>query len=170
MAKMFLWILSLVALLAVSAGPVSAQEPPPTPDDLILRPGDTITWSPSAPHRVRFGGTVTTPNGTVTLTPFGDVQKVLDISPPLTADAQGVALAPTGAQVTATVKAGAATSGVSEFFFTCGFNLHTGLMVTVSFKIAPARNVEIVSADNPPRWLLKPPPPPPQGNKKLTRP
>lgn len=166
MIRGLLSILSLLNMLALP-GLVSAQEPPPTLDELTLRPGDTITWSPTAPHRLRFGGTVTHNNIEVKLTPFSDVQKILDVSPALKADAQGVALAETGAKVTAKVKADAATSGVSEFFFTCGFTPHTGLMVTVPFKIAPskgepARNVEIVSA-NPPRWILK-------SDKKLTRP
>jgi hypothetical protein len=170
MTKNLLAALGLTALLTVGLGPLLAQEPAPTQDDLTLRPGDTITWAPSPPHRVRFGGTVSH-NGNLALTPFADVQKVLNISPALVADAQGVALGDTGATVTATVKSDAATSGVSEFFFTCGFPPHTGMMVTVPFKVAPPiagqppRNVQIVSA-NPPRWVLKTA----QGDKKLTRP
>src|SRR5262249_7599853 len=141
-----------------------------TPDDLTLRPGDTIRWPPSPPHRVRFGGTVTHNNTSITLTSFSDVQKVLDISPPLSADPQGVAVAAAGATVTAKVKDNAATGGVPAFFFTCGFPPHTGLMVTVPFTIAqsdgrPVRNVQIVSGD-PHKWLLKTP----QGDKDLLRP
>jgi len=159
MVRTLLWVLSLLGTLALSLGLPSAQEPAPTPDDLTLRPGDTITWSPSMPHRVRFGGTVTHNNTQVTLTPFSDIQKVLEFSSPLSADPQGVALADSGVAITAKVKSDAATSGVPEFFFTCGFIGHTGLMVTIPFKITPsdgrpARNIQIVSA-NPPRWILK---------------
>jgi hypothetical protein len=168
MVRTLLRVLSLLGTLAVGLGLLSAQEPAPTPDDLTLRPGDTITWSPSPPHRVRFGGTVTHNNTAVQLTPFADVQKVLDINPPLSADPQGVTLAEVGATVTAKVKNDAATAGVPEFSFTCGFPPHTGLMVTIPFKIMPsdgrpARNIQIVSA-NPPRWILK------AEDKNLTRP
>jgi plastocyanin len=173
MPKTLISILIFLGALTVGPGSLLAQEPPPTPADLTLRPGDTITWSPNAPHLVRFGGTVTHKGAQVVLTPFSDVQKVLDISPPpLTVDAQGVALAGSGQKVTATVKTDAPTSGVAEFFFTCGFVPHTGLMVTVPFKIAassgqPARNVQIVSVSaGTPRWVLKTP----QGDKNLTRP
>jgi hypothetical protein len=158
-----------LAVVVAAATPLTAQEPAPSPDELILRPGDTITWTPSSPHRLRFGGTVTHSGAPLTLTPFSDVQKVLEINPPLTADSTGVALGGTGAVVNATVKSDAATSGVAEFFFTCGFPAHTGLMVTVPFTVQarngqPQRNVQIVSA-NPPRWILKDSP-----DKKLTRP
>jgi hypothetical protein len=167
MKRTLLWAFGILGTFAVGLGLLSAQEQAPTPDDLTLRPGDTITWSPSPPHRVRFGGTVTHNNTAVKLTPFEDVQKILDISPPLSADPQGVALADVGATVTAEVKKDAATAVVPEFFFTCGFIPHTGLMVTVPFKIMPSdgrpvRNVQIVSA-NPPRWILK-------IEKNLTRP
>src|SRR4029077_12034548 len=50
--------LSVLGTLAVGLGLLYAQVPPLTPDDLTLRPGDTITWSPISPHRVQFGGNV----------------------------------------------------------------------------------------------------------------
>jgi hypothetical protein len=54
------------------------------------------------------------------------------------ADPQGLAFADAGATVTAKVKNDAATAGAPEFSFTCGFILHTGLMVTVPFEIMPS--------------------------------
>jgi hypothetical protein len=114
----------------------------------------------------------------LSLTPFADVQKVLgDFNPNLSADAGGIATtAQGGVKVTAKVKADAATSGVSEFFFTCGFLPHSNQMVTVSFKIAPStgqapRNVQIVSAPDPPlRWVLQTTPGDPKGDRSLKRP
>jgi plastocyanin len=169
MSKTLLAIFAVSGLLAIGVPPASAQEPVPTPAELTLHPGDTITWTTSGPHRLRFGGSVTHNGAPLTLTSFADVQKVLDITPPLTADAQGIARAPSGTTVTAKVKTDAATQGVSEFFFTCGFDPHKDLMVTVSFQIAASsgdapRTLQINSA-NPPRWVLKDTP-----DKNLTRP
>jgi hypothetical protein len=167
------WISGLLALVAFGANSALAQATSPTDAELTLRPGDMITWAPNAPHRVRFGGTVNHSGANLVLTPFADIQKVLDISPALTADAQGVATTPDpgGQKVSAKVKDDAASSGVTEFFFTCGFPFHTGIMVTVAFKVAPKdaaqppRDVQIVSI-NPPAWILKTP----TGDKKLVRP
>ena len=100
MARRILWTLGLLNMLAL-AGLVRAQEPPPTPDELILHPCDTITWLPSKPHQVRFGSAVTHSGAPLELTRFSDVQKVLDISPSLKADAQGIALLDPGAKVRA---------------------------------------------------------------------
>jgi len=104
------------------------------------------------------------------LTPFVDVQKVLEDfkPPPPPAESGGVVRWPTG-NITAKVRADTGAPPVTEFFFTCGFDPHTGLMVTVPFKIEPgagqpARHLQIVSA-NPPRWVLKGAP-----DKKLSRP
>jgi hypothetical protein len=147
-----------LSLLALGSTPLSAQ-PAPTPDDLALHPGDTITWTPVTPHKVRFGGVA----GTVTLTPFSDVQKVLkDITPSLTADSQGIATTPAGGvKVTATVQLDASVPNGSEFFFTCGVPQHSAGMVTVPFKVTPrtgqpVRNVQIVTPDDGSRkWILK---------------
>jgi hypothetical protein len=153
MRKALLSFLIFTSALNLALEPLLAQ-PAPTDQDLTLRPGDRLSWSPSAPHRVQFGGT---PGG-ITLTPYSNVQKVLDISPPLTTDPQRIARAAPGATVNATVKADAATSGVAAFNFTCG--THPAQMITMSFKIAPAssgqqpRNVEVITA-NPLRWILK---------------
>jgi hypothetical protein len=163
----------LMLCIALGPGSFATSEPSPTPQDLTLHPGDKITWMPTAPHRVRFGGSITFNNATLALTSFSDVSKVLkDFNPPLTADGQGVALAPTGTKVTATVSETAATSGVSGFFFTCGFPPHSPVMVTVDFKIEPApagsqpRDIQIISSPNGPvRWLLQTT----DGNKTLTR-
>lgn len=170
MSKVLPWVLGLVGLLAIGGGPLMAQaESAPTADELTLRPGDTITWAPASPHRVRFGGTVTHQGAQLPLTTFAAVENLIEITPKLTPDANGIALAGVGEKVTASVKSTAAPG--EEFFFTCGFPPHTGMMVTVAFKIAaaaagqPARNIEIVSA-NPPRWLLKTP----AGDKSLNRP
>ena len=159
--------------LFIGLQPLSAQTPPATADDLTLRPGDTITWAPTAPHKLRLGGPPVTHSGAqVTLTPFTDVLKVLDVTPTLTADAQGIATTPGVTQVTATVRPDAATSGVTAFNFTCGFPPHYGLMVTVPFKIVPksnppqpAKSLQIVPASGP-IWVLKTP----QGDRRLTLP
>jgi hypothetical protein len=42
MSTALLRVLGVVGALAMANGPLAAQEPPPTPDDLTLRPGDTI--------------------------------------------------------------------------------------------------------------------------------
>jgi hypothetical protein len=153
MRKALLPILIFASALNLGPEPLWAQ-PAPTDQDLTLHPGDNIVWSPSAPHRVQFGGT---PGG-VPLTPYPDIQRVLDISPPLTADPQGIARAAPGATVSAMVRADAATSGVAAFNFTCG--THPTQMITMSFEIAPAssgqqaRNVQVITG-NPLRWILK---------------
>jgi plastocyanin len=170
MSKVLLWVLGVVGILAMAGGPLMAQvEPAPTAEELTLRPGDTISWAPASPHRMRFGGTVTHKGAPLPLTTFAALENLIEITPKLTPDANGIALAGPGEKVTASVKSTAAPGG--EFFFTCGFPPHTGMMVAVAFKIAaatagqPARNIEIVSA-NPPRWLLKTP----GGDKSLNRP
>src|SRR5712664_718334 len=107
MSRMLMSTLSLVGMFAVGLPPSLAQESPPplTADDLGVCPEDTITWTPESPHRLRFGGSVTTPNSTtVTLTPFADVQKVLtSFSPALSVDANGVALGGSATKITAQV-------------------------------------------------------------------
>jgi plastocyanin len=175
MCKMLLAVSGFLIAAVATLVPVSAQEPAPTPAELTLRPGDTITWTPDPPHRVRFGGSVAH-GGTLALTPFAEVEKILDITPKLTAGSDGIARAGTGEKVTATVKADADKAGVPEFFFTCGFPAHPDIMVTVSFKIAaaagqPARDVRISPADSgTPRWLLHTTPGNAAGDRKLTRP
>jgi hypothetical protein len=147
--------LGLVGIVVFSSMPLSAQ---PTADELTVRPGDTITWTVSPPHQLRFGGSVTHSGAPLALTPFATVQTILDLNPAMTPGTDGIALGPTGAgaKVTATVKSSAAAG--SEFFFTCGFGPHNNLMVTVPLKIAaasgPPRQIEIMSA-MPPRWVLK---------------
>jgi hypothetical protein len=174
MSKTLLSILSLLGMLAVGPTPTWAQEPAPSKEELTLRPGDTITWRPSSVHRVRFGGKV---RSTLRLTPFADVKQVLDfspITPPFSVD-QDFVRGESAQKVTATVNANAQTSGVPDFFFTCGFSDdHADDMVTVPFTIASPlptpgqpRNVEIITTNNPKhRWLLKTS----AGNRTLTRP
>jgi hypothetical protein len=174
-------LLSLAVVLVVGSTPLFAQEPPPDSAELILRPNDTITWTVSGPHRLRFGGSVSHGGAPLALTTFADVQNILDLNPTLTADGSGVALGPTapaGGEVKVTGKVKASAAAGAEFFFTCGFPPHNGLMVTRSFKIAaadgqPARQIEIVAAPHVPpppgggpRWLLKTA----AGDKNLTRP
>ena len=172
MSQLFRALFACSAILAISMGQLSAQESTPSSEDLIVRPGDTITWSPAGTgHQVRFGGSVTHNGATLALAPIDEVKKVLDLNPPPpNPEPAGFVRYAHGEKVVATLRADAATSGVSEFSFTCGFDPHFDLMVTVPFKIEPtngqpARNVEIVAA-NPPRWVLKTP----QGNKTLTLP
>ncbi len=140
---------------------VSAAELPPKPEDLVLRPGDTITWTPSKPHRLRFGGEVTQPKGTkVTLNPFTEVTRLFEISPQLTPN-QDIAIGDEAKKYTAKVRADADAAGIPTLAFTCGFPLHTGLMATVPFTIKakdgnPPRDIQIVSSTSgTPRWLLK---------------
>jgi hypothetical protein len=188
MSKRLLGILGFVAMLALASGPVQAAEipTPPTDEELTLHPGDTITWSPSSVHRVRFGGKVRPntadfpTNNNVQLPSFTDIKKVLDIAPinpdwTITGD---IAKAGQAQKVVATVKANAHTLGVPELIFTCGFSDgHADDMVTVSFKFAPplaapaTRSIEIITANGPPppgaihRFLLKTV----AGEKSLTR-
>jgi hypothetical protein len=180
MFKPFLSILSLIGMLALAPPLLAAEIPgPPTDEELTLRPGDTITWSPDSVHRIRFGGKVRTntakfpTNNNVQLPSFTDVKKVLDIAPidpdfEVTGD---IAKAGQLQKVVAKVRANAHTLGVPGLIFTCGFSpSHGDDMVTVSFKFAaplppapaPApRNIEIITADGAPppnaihRFLLK---------------
>ena len=179
MWKTFLGALGAFAMLAATSGvTLAAEEQPASPAELTLRIGDTITWTPETPHRLRFGGSVTH-NGPLALTKFSDVQKVLenfDPPPPL-AGADGVVSWPV-TKVTAKVKADAGPPAVTEFFFTCGFGPHNGPMVTATFKVEPAlpgqpaRNIQIVSAhDNAPiRWVLQTTPGSATGDRSLRRP
>jgi hypothetical protein len=180
--KMIPGIFGLIVSFAVMPSPVQAAEiqTPLTDEELTLRPGDTITWSPENPHRIRFGGSVVHGGNMVRLPSFDTVKKVLDIvlmptMPPLEVTGEVAKSATAPQKVVATVIADAHMAGVTEFFFTCGFNEpHANNMVTVSFKFAAPisgqrRNVEIITAEVfPPnhRFLLKTP----AGEKKLTRP
>jgi len=70
------------------------------------------------------------------LTPIDAVKKVLDLNPPPpNPEPAGFVRYAHGEKVVATVRTDAATLGVSEFFFTSGFEAHFDLMVTVPFKI-----------------------------------
>jgi hypothetical protein len=188
MTKRLVSIIVFIGMLALIPGRIHAAEIPtsPTDEELTLRPGDTITWSPSSVHRVRFGGKVRPDSGdfptnnNVQLPSFTDVKKVLDIAP-ITPDwtiTGDIAKAESAQKVVATVKANANTLGVPELIFTCGFSDgHADDMVTVSFKFAPPlpapapRNIEIITANGPPppgaihRFLLKTD----AGEKSLTR-
>jgi hypothetical protein len=177
MFKPFPGILGLIGMLAL-APPLLAAEiaTPPTDEELTLRPGDTITWMPSTPHRLRFGGKVRPDKGdfptnnNVQLPSFTDVKKVLNIAPinPDFAVSGDIAKAGGAQKVVATVKPDAASQGVAGFSFTCGFSDgHADDMLSVSFKfaappappaVAPApRNVEIITSDSggTHRFLLK---------------
>jgi hypothetical protein len=172
----------VVATIAIASAIVQAAEipTPPTDEELRLRPGDTITWSPSNLHRIRFSGTVVHKGNMITLPPFGMVKQVPDLvlmpaSPPFEEMGNVAKSATFPQKVIATVKANADTQGVMELFFTCGFNdIHANNMVTRSFKFAAPvpgqhREVEIITAGlGPPdhRFLLKTP----AGEKNLTRP
>jgi hypothetical protein len=179
MSKTFLAALGAFAMIAATSGAaLAAEEQPASPAELTLRVGDTITWTPEGPHRLRFGGSVNH-NGPLALTKFSDVQKVLENfdPPPPPAGADGVVSWPS-IPVTAKVKADAGTPAVTEFFFTCGFGPHNNPMVTATFKLEPAmpgqppRNVQIISAhDNAPvRWVLQTTPGNATGDRSLRRP
>lgn len=180
MLKHFLRPLTVLAILAATSGSLpAAEEPLASAAELTLRVDDTITWTPTGPHKVRFGGTVMHNGVSLPLTPFVDVQRVLtDITPALTPDANGVATTPGGGvKVTAKVKADTGTPAITEFFFTCGFAPHSNAMVAASFKIAPKvdgeppRNIQIVSAsDSPLRWVLQTTPGDVKGDRSLRRP
>ena len=93
MSKVLLWVLGVVGILAMGGGPLMAQvEPAPTAEELTLRPGDTISWAPASPHHVRFGGTVTHKGAQLPLTTFATVENLIEITPKLTPDANGIAL------------------------------------------------------------------------------
>lgn len=182
MSKAYLGMLGLVAMISMGAAPLfAAEEPPAKPEDLILRVGDTITWTPEpgSQHRLRFGGTVTINGAPLELTKFADVQRVLEnFSPtPPAVDANGVVSWPAATRVTAKVKADSGTPAITGFFFTCGFNPHSPIMVTVAFKVQPAaadqpaRNIQIISAhdDNPRRWVIQTTPGNDSGNRSLRR-
>jgi hypothetical protein len=180
MSKTFLGALSAFAMLAATSGvALAAEDPPASAAERALRVGDTITWTPQGPHRLRFGGSVTH-NGPLALTTFSDVQKVLENfnPPPPPAGADGVVSWPAATKVTAKVKADTGTPAVAEFFFTCGFPAHSSQMVTAPFKVEPAlpgqpaRNIQIVSAidNNLVWWALQTTPGNATGNRSLRRP
>lgn len=141
-----IWIACSMAGAAAQAGP--------TPEDLTLRPGDTITWS-GLGHVVQFGGSV----AGVTLTPLSDVQKVLSFTPALDISQDGKSGFSTKDQtplVSAKVNANADQQGVSAFDFICV--IHAPSMHSKPFTIAPKdghadRVVKIKSAGT--RWMLE---------------
>jgi plastocyanin len=149
MPKTLAPVLTVLGLLIAGAMPLMAQEPPPTPQELTLHPGDTIKWTPGPNHGVQFGDV---PG----VAPFATVQAILDLTPPLTANPPGVGKAGKGNPLTATVRT-SATVGAT-FNFTC--SEHND-MITLPFTIAAAgpgvskRDVEIVAAGPPRRWILK---------------
>jgi hypothetical protein len=161
---------AMLVLGALSQGLQSSSAQPAV--DLNLGSGDTITWTPNSPHRVRFGGPAVNHGGTmVNLTPFSDIQQILDLNPPPPPpDPSGIVSYAAGQVVNATVKPNAVGSGVTEFNFTCGFVPHYGLMVTVPFKIVskgagqPARNLQIETPGI--FWALKTP----QGDQRVSLP
>src|SRR5947207_13852977 len=108
-------VLSLLSAAVLFAISVEAQGPP-TPEELTLRPGDTITWTTQAPpsvHRLRFGGSVTHNGQQLNLTTFDNAKKILDLDQNLTVDGNGIARGTPGVKVTGKVRADAPTSGVS---------------------------------------------------------
>src|ERR1700694_1072786 len=146
-----IWIACSIADAAAQAGP--------TPEDLTLRPGDTITWSGPG-HVVQFGGSAA--GGTTLpppLTPLSDVQKVLSFTPALELSSDGKSGFSTKDQtplVSAKVNANADQQGVSAFDFICV--IHAPSMHSKPFTIAPKdvhadRVVKIKSAGT--KWMLE---------------
>jgi hypothetical protein len=129
--------------------------------DIELHPGDKIIFKPQSIHRVRFGGKVR--GGALTLTSFSDVQKILDFDAGLFEAKDDFFRAGAAQQVSATVKANADTSGVPEFFFTCGANaVHGDQMVTIALKIAAGASsgtfeVTTKNVPAPHSWQIKTP-------------
>jgi hypothetical protein len=155
--RMLASVVGLAGLLVLGSAPLLAAEPPPPADQLILHLGDTITWTPTSPHQLRFGGSVRFNNQPLQLTSFAVVQGILDFNPPAPPpDKDGIVKWPAGTKVTGTVKQTATVGG--QFFFTCGFPQHSNVMVTVPFTVATASgapgNREIKSANGPIRWVL----------------
>jgi hypothetical protein len=118
-------------LVAIAAARAYAQI-----TEVVVRQGDSIEWHHvSGPtHRVRFGGTVKTPGGTVTLTPLTQIQNILeDFKPPLTSD--GLSMGSGGQPLlTAKVKDSAAVK--STFTFTCAN--HPMAMISIPFRVEAA--------------------------------
>jgi plastocyanin len=148
MFKRLLAGIGFVVMLATGPTGLSAQ-PAPSPEDLTLHPGDTITWTPGPPHGVQFGGVqgVSAFTAVKAILDFGNAN--LPESPP------GVAKGGQNVVVNATVKADAAVGAV--FNFTC--QVHNN-MISLPFKIAAAvpgqkRDVQIVGATGPNRWVIK---------------
>jgi len=157
MQKSLLCVIGLFGLLAASSGPLSAQ-PAPTPADLTLHPGDTITWTPTSTHGVQFGGRTD-------VTTFTAIQGLLTLDPPPTANAQGAAQAGLGKTLKATVKSDAVAG--STFNFTC--QAHPSDMVTVQFKIeagAGGQSHDITTPGATKKWILKTA----TGDKNLNKP
>jgi plastocyanin len=143
--------LSMAMWIAATTGDAVAQSGP-TPDDLTLRPGDTITWSGPG-HVVQFGGSA----AGVTLTPLADVQKILTFTPPLDVnDGAGFSTKDQVPLVTAKLNANADQQGVSAFDFICA--IHAPLMHSRPFTVAPKaghldRTVKIKAVGT--SWMLE---------------
>jgi hypothetical protein len=160
-------VVYVIFVLMVGIVTLPAQQNPPLADtaDLVLHPGDTIVWAPTGNHRLRFGGTLA---GT-TLTPFGDVKKIITDFKPAPSEEKGdVAAWPVGAKVTAIVRSDAPpTAGGPGLTFTCG--VHQPQMITVNAQFTvqakggKQRNVDIVFGAGL-HWILRTP----AGDKRLT--
>lgn len=115
-------VVAVIACIAGAAASVHVQAPP----EVIVRPGDTITWSGTGnpPHKVRFGA-----NGA---SPIADINDILEnITPPLVSG-DGPVFNNTTTTLTAKVKDAAGVG--KSFIFTCGF--HPGQMLSLQFTVA----------------------------------
>jgi hypothetical protein len=139
------------AVLGLSLASALAQ-PVSTPADRVLRPGDTIQWTPAGPHKLRLGG--------AGLTPITDVDKVLTFSPPPASEADGTREWDKLQVVTATVKGNADTQSVAQFIFTCG--AHPVQMKSRSFTFEskpPGQNPRTFAIRSDPalKWIMQKP-------------
>jgi hypothetical protein len=143
-----------LGVLSLAWTPASAQQNS-TDEDRTVRPGDRIEWSAPPPERVQFGGVVGTPP--VELTPMSDIAKILEFSSPLNFLSNTAASRVGGSpMLVATVKDGAATSGVRSFTFTSG--QHPTEMFSQPFFIAapngqPPRTLKIKAVGL--EWVLE---------------
>jgi len=140
---------AVVLHLSPSAGFAQTMS---TPADRILRPGDTIQWTPLGGHKLRLGG-----SGLTSLT---DVDKVMTLSPAPASESGGVRDWNAGQAVTATLKDNADTQGVANFVFTCG--QHPAAMLSHPFTIEAkpaAENVRtfVIRSENVFKWIMKKP-------------
>lgn len=138
-----------LALLPAAFTHVAAQ-PSLTPEDLILRPDDEITWSGPSSHQVQFGG--------IGITSVADANKVLAFSPALTVVGTiGVSAEGGEPMLTAVVKSDAPASGVATIVFTCA--KHPGSMKSKPFVVQAAarapRKIKIKSDPNGNNWLME---------------
>jgi hypothetical protein len=125
-----------------------------TPADRVVKQGDTITFTMSTAHSLRFGGSIDdgATGKPVPLTPVEKIKTLLQFKPDIPAGGEFEA----GATITTTVLATAAPG--EEFRFACG--IHLGDMLSEPLKIEAAGAASqsfAIRAAGGFKWLLKKP-------------